>query len=233
MPFKADSALVKAAAVISALAAYAPSARVHDLWPGQLDALGVDEETKARLLDPAAIDDFLAELPREVGAPFIHACTHTTVSPNVGVSPTKTNVIPDRVSIDVDIRTLPGETTADVDEHLRTALGEHYDDVEVEVLIDDPSTISPVDNPLWDALQKAVSGPFPEARLQPLMAVGFTDARVHRELGSIAYGAGLLNPTLAPAEFAARFHGNDERIDVESLGLTTRLIDDVVRDVLG
>jgi acetylornithine deacetylase/succinyl-diaminopimelate desuccinylase-like protein len=101
------------------------------------------------------------------------------------------------------------------------------------VLIDDPSTISPVDNPLWDALQKAVSGPFPDARLQPLMAVGFTDARVHRELGSIAYGAGLLNPTLAPAEFAARFHGNDERIDVESLGLTTRLIDDVVRDVLG
>jgi acetylornithine deacetylase/succinyl-diaminopimelate desuccinylase-like protein len=233
MPFKADSALVKAAAVISALAEYAPPARVHDLWPGQLDALGVDEQTKARLLDPAAIDEFLAELPRERGAPFIHACTHTTVSPNVGVSPTKTNVIPDRVSIDVDIRTLPGEGTAEVDEHLRAALGDHYDDVDVEVLIDDPSSISPVDNPLWDALQKAVSGPFPEARLQPLMAVGFTDARVHRELGSIAYGAGLLSPTLAPAEFASRFHGNDERIDVESLGLTSRFIDDVVRDVLG
>jgi acetylornithine deacetylase/succinyl-diaminopimelate desuccinylase-like protein len=233
MPFKADSALVKAAAVISALAEYAPPARVHDLWPGQLDALGVDEQTKARLLDPAAIDEFLAELPRERGAPFIHACTHTTVSPNVGVSPTKTNVIPDRVSIDVDIRTLPGEGTAHVDDHLRAALGDRYDEVDVEVLIDDPSSISPVDNPLWDALQKAVSGPFPEARLQPLMAVGFTDARVHRELGSIAYGVGLLSPTLAPAEFAARFHGNDERIDVESLGLTTRLIDDVVRDVLG
>jgi di/tripeptidase len=36
-----------------------------------------------------------------------------------------------------------------------------------------------------------------------------------------------------PAEFGRRFHGNDERIDVESLRLTTQLWLDVVRDLLG
>ena len=65
------------------------------------------------------------------------------------------------------------------------------------------------------------------------MTVGFTDARVHRELGAIAYGAGLLSPDISAADFGRRFHGNDERIDVESLGLTTQLWIDVVTDLLG
>ena len=38
-----------------------------------------------------------------------------------------------------------------------------------------------------------------------------------------AYGAGLFSPETTFEVFADRFHGNDERIDVESLGLTTQL----------
>ena len=53
-----------------------------------------------------------------------------------------------------------------------------------------------------------------------------------RELGSVAYGAGLSRPSVDPGDLARRFHGNDERIDVESLGLTTRLWLDVARDLL-
>ena len=233
MPFKSDNALVKAAGVVTALAEYRPSARMHDLWPGQVRALGLDDEMTKRMLDPVALDELLDDLPREAGSPFLYSCTHTTLSPNVAVGPTKTNVIPDEVVVEVDVRTLPGETSDEVDAHLRAALGDRYDDVEVEVLMDDPASISPADTPLWDALQRAVSGPFPEATIQPRLAVGFTDARVHRELGAVSYGAGLLSPTLSAADFGSRFHGNDERIDVESLGLTTRLFHDVVRDVLG
>jgi acetylornithine deacetylase/succinyl-diaminopimelate desuccinylase-like protein len=42
-------------------------------------------------------------------------------------------------------------------------------------------------------------------------------------MGAIAYGAGLLSPAIEPAEFGRRFHGHDERIDVESLRLTTEM----------
>ena len=52
-------------------------------------------------------------------------------------------------------------------------------------------------------------------------------------MGAIAYGAGLLSPVIEPAEFGRRFHGHDERIDVESLALTTQLWLDVARDLLG
>ena len=48
-------------------------------------------------------------------AKFAHACTHTTISPNMVHGGVKTNVIPDEVVLEVDIRTLPGQTGADVD----------------------------------------------------------------------------------------------------------------------
>lgn len=233
MPFKADNALVTAAAVVQRIAQYRPAPGIHDLWPAQLDSLSLDDETKRRLQDPGALEEFLDALPREQGAPFLYSCTHTTFSPNVAVGQTKTNVVPDRVSIDVDVRTLPGEGPEDVEAHLRAALGDLHDRVEVDVLIDDPASISPADTPLWDALQRSVNRPFPDATIRPRMAVGFTDARVHRELGAIAYGAGLLSPSVSAADFGSRFHGNDERIDIESLGLTTRLWYDVVTDLLG
>jgi acetylornithine deacetylase/succinyl-diaminopimelate desuccinylase-like protein len=62
--------------------------------------------------------------------------------------------------------------------------------------------------------------------------IGFTDARVYREAGAVAYGAGLFAPGVDPSELGRRFHGTDERIDVESLGLTTQLWVDVATDLL-
>lgn len=231
MPFRSDNALVTAAAVVSRLADYRPPPMFHELWRGQVDALPVDDATKALLLDADRLDDLLATMPGPAG--HFYSCTHTTFSPNVVTSQSKTNVIPDTVTIDVDVRTLPGEGTEEVADHLRAALGDLADRVEVEPLIDDRASISPTDTPLWDALQRGVARSFGSSRLHPQLSVGFTDARVHRELGAVAYGAGLLSPHVSSRDFGARFHGNDERIDVESLGLTTQLWIDVVRDLMG
>jgi acetylornithine deacetylase/succinyl-diaminopimelate desuccinylase-like protein len=190
---------------------------------------------KAALLDEAAIDDLLADLPSPGSQRFLHACTHTTFSPNVvrTVGTPKTNVIPDIVDLDIDIRTMPGEHTDEVTAHLRAALGDDlFERVEIEVLMDDPASISRIDTPLWDALQRAVNVPFPDARLNPQFSVGFTDSRIFRELGAVSYGAGLFSPTVDAGEFSLRFHGHDERVDVESLRLTTELWERVVLDLM-
>ena len=96
----------------------------------------------------------------------------------------------------------------------------------------DQASISQTDTPLWDALQRAVNARFPTARLTPQLSVGFTDARIYREMGAVAYGAGLFSPSLDAGSYGARFHGNNERIDVESLALTTRLWHQVAQDIL-
>ena len=145
----------------------------------------------------------------------------------------KTNIIPDSVDIGVDIRTLPGEHHDDVTAHLRAALGDLFDKVDVEVIMDDPASISRVDSALWDSLERSLAKPFPTARPTPQLIVGFTDARIYRSMGAVAYGAGLFSPDVDPADFGRRFHGNDERIDVESLRLTTQLWLDVAHDLLG
>jgi acetylornithine deacetylase/succinyl-diaminopimelate desuccinylase-like protein len=233
-PFRTDNALVKAAAVINRLAEYRPAPRAHELWRAQLDSMGLDDDLRAALADPAQIDAVLDAMPNAAAARHLHACTHTTFSCNVVAgNQLKTNVIPDAIDIGVDVRTLPGETGDDVQAHLDAALGDLAAKVEVEVVMNDPASISRTDTPLWDALQRAVARPFPTARLTPRMIVGFTDARVFRKMGSIAYGAGLFSPDVDAAEFGKRFHGNDERVDVASLGLSTQLWLDVVTDLLG
>ena len=234
MPFRIDNALIKAAAVVNRLAEYRPAPRFHELWHEKVRHMDVADEVRAALLDPAAIDELLTSMPNAANAAHLHACTHTTLSPNLidgGVM--KTNVIPGAIELDVDIRTMPGESTAEVDSHLRAALGELYDDVDVTVLMNDPASISRSETPLWEAMQKAVSVPFPGAQLNPSFAVGFTDARVFRELGTTAYGAGLFSRRLDAAEYGRRFHGHNERIDTESLSLTTDFYRRVAVQFLG
>ena len=47
----------------------------------------------------------------------------------------------------------------------------------------------------------------------------------------MSYGAGLFSPLIDPGEYGSRFHGNDERIDTESLALTTQLWLDATREL--
>lgn len=231
MPFGADNALVKAAGVVQRLADYRPAPQFHELWRTEVEALGLDDDTKRQLLDESLIEDYLDSLP-PAAARYLYSCCHTTFSTNVLTSQTKTNVIPDAVVLEVDVRSLPGEGPDEIQAHLDEALGDLAEHVEVEALMNDRASISPTDTPLWDALQRAVNKPFPSARIDPGLVVGFTDARVHRDLGAIAYGAALMAPSLSAAEFGGRFHGNDERIDVESLRLTTQLWHDVITDLM-
>ncbi len=227
MPWGSDNALVTAAEVVRRISAYAPAPQLDELWAARVAAMGLPDDLTAKLLDPGRLRDALHELPPQLAA-NAHACSHTTFSPNVVHGGVKTNVIPDKVAIDVDIRTLPGETRDDVNQHLRNALGELFDRVELEVIHEDPSTASPTDNRLWDALAGSMRAAYPQAKIVPSIVTGGTDARFFRKKGAVAYGAGLLSADIDTQEFFRRFHGHDERIDIESLRLTVQLWLDVV-----
>jgi acetylornithine deacetylase/succinyl-diaminopimelate desuccinylase-like protein len=232
MPYGADNALVKAAHVVTRLAEYRPAPYVSDLWSGFVGSLDVDPAVKAALVDPSRVDEAIAKLPASL-AKFAWSTTHTTFSPNLCRAGVKTNVIPDVVDIEVDIRTVPGDNEDEVRRHLDKALGDLSDDVEVDKLFSKPSSMSPTGTPLWDVLGRVVDAHYPGARLLPRLIVGFTDAPYFRERGAVAYGFGLFSRALTAEAMAGRFHGNDERIDVESLALTTQAWLDVCELFLG
>ncbi len=232
MPYGADNALVKAAHVVSRLADYRPAPYVDDLWRAFVGSLGLDPAVTAALVDPSRVDEAIARLPASL-ARLAWSNTHTTFSPNLCRGGVKTNVIPDVVDIEVDIRTIPGDNEDEVRRHLDKALSDLSEEVEVDRLFSKPASVSPTGTPLWDVLGRVVGAHYPGARLLPRLIVGFTDAPYFRERGAIAYGFGLFSRALTAEVMSSRFHGNDERIDVESLALTTQAWLDVCEQFLG
>ncbi len=232
MPYGADNALVKAAHIVSRLADYRPSPYVDELWQTFVGSLALDPAVKTALLDPSRVDDAIARLPSGV-AKYAWSATHTTFSPNMCRAGVKTNVIPDVVDIEVDIRTIPGDDEDEVRRHIDKALGDLSEEVMVEKLFSKPASVSPTGTPLWDVLGRVVGGHYPGARLLPRMIVGFTDAPYFRARGAVAYGFGLFSRALTAEAMAGRFHGNDERVDVASLALTTQAWLDTCEQFLG
>lgn len=232
MPFGADNALIKAAEVIRRLTEYRPNPYLGETWKALVDTMSVPEELRRALLDPGTVFDSIASLPTPV-ARSCHALTHTTISPNVAHGGQKTNVIPDIVDIEVDIRTVPGTTKADVDAMLTEAMGDLAAHVEMIDLQVGDATQSPMDNDLWDSITKNTQIAYPGASMVPGLIVGGTDARFYRHRGRVAYGAGLFSPSMDFSTFASRFHGHDERIDVESLALATDFWVNIATDICG
>jgi len=231
-PLRTNNALVKAAEVVTRIGSYRPEADIHDAWRRFVTELGFPEEMTAALLDPEKIEEFCDTFPAIGLARQAHACTHTTIAPTMLSAGTKINVIPDKVELQLDIRTLPGWDTPQVTAMLEDALGDLYEDVDIEYMCTDTSTTSPADTPLWAALQRASSESYPGSKLVPFLTVGATDARFFRRMGTVAYGFGLFSENMSFEDYATMFHGIDERVDVESLRLSAELWGHLTRDTL-
>ena len=228
MPYRTDNAISKAAEIVRRIEDYDPGPRIDKLFESRIKGQGFEAELEAKLLDPGRVVEALAEMEPGL-ARNLHSCCHTSFSPNLISGGTKHNTIPDRVELTVDIRILPGETVHDAQQHLRDAIGpELMGSTEIEAIHDQTATESSTDSPLWSALTDAIQMTYPGARVLPSMVTGGTDARFFRERGVPSYGAGLLSADISLGEFMNRFHGHNERIDIESLRLTTKLWLDVL-----
>jgi acetylornithine deacetylase/succinyl-diaminopimelate desuccinylase-like protein len=234
-PFKTDNALVTAAKVVQRLADYRPKARILDAWRGYVEALQLEPGLTEALTDPDRVYDAVCDLDNLALAREAHACTHTTFSPNIAHGGTKVNVIPDRVDLDVDIRSLPGIEQHEVEAMIREALG----DLATRVTIETPpdrtrgGSVSPTDTPLMAAIARVATRMMPDSRVVPAITTGGTDAKFFRWKGIPAYGFGLHSLRIPYTEYPVMFHGNDERVDTESLELSALMWEALCREFLG
>jgi acetylornithine deacetylase/succinyl-diaminopimelate desuccinylase-like protein len=231
MPLRTDNALVTAAEVVRRLAEYQPKTEIHDVWRRFVERMQFPDEMARALLDPDTFKELEENLP--VGlARMLSACTHTTFAPTIMHGGIKTNVIPDTVDLQVDIRTLPGYSGDDVRAQLKEALGDLADKVEIIADSNNESSESPMETPLWDALRKVTRALVPDSDTVPFLIVGATDSRFMRKIGTTSYGYGLLSQKIPFNEFASMFHGDNERVDQESLRLSTELWEAVAMELL-
>ncbi|MBL3685581.1 M20/M25/M40 family metallo-hydrolase [Leucobacter zeae] len=230
IPYGAQSAAYRVGEVLHRLGEVMPAAQLGELW-GAFVAARIDDPALAeRLLDPVRLDAALPQLGGIAG--YAHAVSRITMSPTVLRAGATHNVIPAVGTIDLDIRTLPGTSDAEVDELIRAVLGDLADGIEIQYLRGWAATSSSAETPLFAAIERAVEA-VSGSPVVPIMAAGGSDARVLRELGIPAYGYGVLGPGWTYERYREGVHGHDERIDVESIELSLAALRRIVADRIG
>jgi acetylornithine deacetylase/succinyl-diaminopimelate desuccinylase-like protein len=153
-------------------------------------------------------------------AAIIGATLRNTANPTRLAAGYKENVIPGKASATVDCRTLPGRSEEFLGQ-LRELVGQ---EIEIDYVTRQPAVQTSFDGPLVDAMAAALRAEDAGARTVPYMLSGGTDAKAFHELGIRCFG---FTPLRLPPDldFAALFHGIDERVPVEGLQFGVRVLD--------
>jgi acetylornithine deacetylase/succinyl-diaminopimelate desuccinylase-like protein len=187
-----------------------------------------------------SVEQFLAAVAEETGYTFdvespdlegaiaklgpiariVGATLRDTVNPTMLKAGYKANVIPATAEAVVDCRVLPGRLAAferEVDELIGP-------DVSREWITELPSYETSFDGELLDAINNAILAADPDARTVPYMLSAGTDAKHFARLGIRCFG---FVPLKLPHEldFAALFHGVDERVPVDALKFGTQVLE--------
>ena len=141
----------------------------------------------------------------------LDAILRNTVSPTVLRAGHKTNVIPGIATVELDGRTVPGQTSASLVREIRAVVG---DDFEVEILEDLDPVATSCDTPEYRVLCDVLRRHDPTGVPVPWLIPGFTDAKFYARLGTKCYG---FMPLMLPEgmSFTTMFHGHDERVPVD------------------
>ncbi|MBS2536852.1 M20/M25/M40 family metallo-hydrolase [Catenulispora sp. NF23] len=183
------------------------------------EALGVEFDPKDPDSARAAVAK-IGPLARFIGATLQHTANPTKLEAGY-----KVNVIPERASAEIDGRFLPGleqEYFAEIDKLLGpdvTREFSHYD-IALE---------APFEVPLVEKMMASLQAEDPAARIVPYCLSAGTD---NKTFGVMDMGRGLirgygfvplrLDPSL---DFAAMFHGVDERVPLDALEFGCKVLD--------
>lgn len=172
--------------------------------------------------DPDNPEEMLAQLGGL--ARFIGATLRNTANPTMLDAGYKANVIPSSASAVVDGRFLPGQEE-EFDRQLDEILGP---DILREWVVKDQALETGFDGPLVDQMVAALKAEDAAAHPIPFTMSGGTDAKSFERLGMRCFG---FSPLQLPPDldFAALFHGIDERVPVDALKFGVRVLDRFLR----
>ena len=154
----------------------------------------------------------------------IRAVMTNTISATTASAGIKHNVIPGRAEATLDCRLLPGVDVEAFEAELASVIDDPR--VRIERVFAGASETSPHDTELFATIESVVRELVEDAVVTPGVTPGFTDSRVFRNRGVVAYGfsGGLTSPNLART-----VHGHNERITLDSFRLSCQMIYEVTR----
>ena len=210
-----DNAVVHLAAAVTALGTWETPARLNETTREFFRRLAGIAPADERgwytdVLSPQSQDELRHHHPA------YYSMLRTSVVPTMLTAGIKVNVIPSTAEASVDIRALPDEDPA----AFSATLVKVINDPQIEIVpydaIPRPApAASSMHTELFAALEHAQHVVAPDAVTLPMMTNGGTDSANLRVKGVQAYG--IMVP-MTEIEMSTH-HGDDERIEVEQLGL--------------
>ncbi len=230
IPFLADNAIVKLARAVSRLHDYKPEIVLVPEVEKLLAALAAMSENCKDAPSPGNIDLLLGQLGLDRAfTESLRSMTRMTVSPNTIQGGTKTNIVPDYCEAEVDIRILPGQDRAYVENELKPLLGEG---VEIEFTEYRPPTFSSSEEPLYKLMEEVTLDLVgSDAICLPSISSGSTDSKYLRGAGIPSYGIGHMDKDFDQSA-RTTIHGRNERTDVKSVRLKTAFLKELAKRYL-
>lgn len=197
-----------------------------EIWAGFVRAFEFDSELEESLISGTYRGDY-----GEFGdlAAYAHAVSHMTVAQTVVRAGGPINVLPSSGELELDIRTLPGQSDDDVDRAITEALGELAEHVTIERLLSERATASSIDTKLYRGIEETLTQANPGAKIVPILFPGGSDLRVGRHKGGVGYGFGSCSSGATLGQVYSQLHAHDEHIAVEDVVSTVCALDHLTR----
>ena len=145
--------------------------------------------------------------------PVGNALVRTTTAPTLFHAGIKDNVLPAEAYAVINFRLLPDDSVADIERHVRLAIGDDRIEVTREGQFgNDASPVSDTHAPAFALLERTVNDVFPDVVVSTGLMFGASDTRNYAGLYDNRYN---FSPSVYQPQDLARVHGIDERVSVK------------------
>lgn len=222
-----DNAAEKLIRAIHKLLSYQPPIRLTPLVETYLKGImGIEshDANKGFEAEGQKLEGLLQRLSLH---PQIMAMLRDTYTLTVLKAGTKVNIIPPQAEALFDCRLLPDTDPADFFGRLKALIAD--EEVILESLAPvEPSPPSPLESPLYQAIEKIAARKDPGVPVVPMLITGATDSRFFRSLGIPCYD---FVPFRLKREDLSLVHNVDERLRIENFFFAIEFLYELLLEV--
>ena len=143
--------------------------------------------------------------------PSANAMIRTTAVTTMIDGGVKENAIPARVWAKINVRILPGDSSAGVLGTIKSLIDDSTIVVRAISPVTEPSVVSSTEAPAFKKIQEAIHEVFPDVVVAPTLLIGQTDSRHFREVTDNIY---RFLPVRMTNDILDGLHGSDEKIGI-------------------
>ena len=159
--------------------------------------------------------------------PGMHALTRNTCSLTMLEGSKKINVVPPQAVAQLDCRLVPSQNPEEFTRQLSDIINDEA--IQIERIMGFSPAVSSTDTELFRVIESLTAEYYPQAAVVPSVVGGFTDSHFLRDMGITAYG---YHPILLPDSELQRIHGNDERLSLQNIRQSSRMVYNVVSELV-